>query len=112
MNPHDHPGYVGTRALMLTLFGPSGTPPAWRVDAACAGEDTELFFTNDTTDQALSLCAGCPVIEQCRTDHTAWETRTRSRRFYAAGVVAGTTGSERNQTYYPRTNPTTRKEAA
>ncbi|SDP60805.1 WhiB family transcriptional regulator [Lentzea jiangxiensis] len=110
MNPYDHPGYVGIRALMLALFGPSGTPPAWRADAACTGEDAELFFTTDTTAQALDVCAGCPVIDQCRADHLEWESRTRSRRFYASGVVAGTTGSERNQTYYPRT--TTRKEVA
>ncbi|GGU29076.1 WhiB family transcriptional regulator [Lentzea flava] len=110
MNLHDHPGYVGTRTLMLALFGPSGTPPAWRADAACAGEDTELFFVPTTTAEALDVCAGCPVIAQCRADQVDWENRTRSRRFYASGVVGGTTGSERNQTYYPRT--TTRKEVA
>lgn len=109
MNPTDHPGYVGTRALMLALFGPSGIPPAWRADAACAGEDTERFFA-DATASALEVCAGCPVIGQCHADNAAWESKTRSRRFYASGVVGGTTGSERNQTYYPRT--TTRKEVA
>lgn len=110
MKPTDHPGYVGARALMLALFGPSGTPPAWRANAACAGEEAELFFASDTTTQALDVCAGCPVIAQCHADTTEWENRTRSRRFYASGVVGGTTGSERNQTYYPRT--TTRKEVA
>ncbi|MDX8146509.1 WhiB family transcriptional regulator [Lentzea sp. BCCO 10_0061] len=110
MNPTDHLGYVGTRALMLALFGPSGTPPAWRADAACAGKDTELFFTTNTTAHALDVCSDCPVIAQCRADHFEWESRTRSRRFYSSGVVAGTTGSERNQSYYPRT--TTRKEVA
>lgn len=101
MNVHGHPGYVGTRALMLALFGSSGQPPDWRTDAACAGEDTELFFDAARTDEALSICAGCPVRDLCRADNTAWENTTRSRRFYASGVVGGTTGSERNQTQRP-----------
>lgn len=109
MNPTDHPGYVGHRALMLALFGPSGQPPAWRAEAACAGEDTELFFTTDTTDAALSICADCPVLDLCRADNHTWESATRSRRFYASGVVGGQTASARNQTYYPRTS---RKEVA
>lgn len=102
MSPLDHPGYVGTRALMLALFGPSGQPAEWRADAACAGEDTELFFDTSTTGKALDLCAACPVLAQCRADIGDWESKTRSRRFYTSGVVGGTTGSNRNQTYYPR----------
>jgi hypothetical protein len=109
VNPLDHPGYVGTRALMLALFGPSGQPAEWRADAACAGDDTELFFTTCTTDAALDICVGCPVLAQCHADTADWESKTRSRRFYASGVVGGTTGSDRNQTYYPRT--TNRKAA-
>ncbi|GHH59816.1 WhiB family transcriptional regulator [Lentzea cavernae] len=104
MNPADHPGYVGTRALMLALFGPSGEPAEWRAEAACAGADTELFYDNGSTGEALDFCASCPVLVQCRADITDWESKTRSRRFYTSGVVGGTTGSNRNQTYYPRTN--------
>lgn len=104
MSPVDHPGYVGHRALMLALFGPSGQPPAWRVDAACADSDPGLFFDSDATAEALAVCARCPVLDQCRADHHTWESATRSRRFYASGVVGGQTASARNQTYYPRTN--------
>jgi WhiB family redox-sensing transcriptional regulator len=93
------PGY---RALMLLLFGRSGQPPAWRADAACAGKDPELFFDNNRTAEAKAVCQGCPVLAQCRADHLAWESQTRSRRFYAAGVVGGTTASQRNQIHYPR----------
>jgi WhiB family redox-sensing transcriptional regulator len=105
MNPAtDEASYPGYRALMLLLFGPSGRPPAWRADAACADSDPELFFDSDRVDQGKAVCAGCPVLAQCRADHLAWESQSRSRRFYAAGVVGGTSGSERNQTHYPRQN--------
>jgi WhiB family redox-sensing transcriptional regulator len=87
---------------MLLLFGPSGRPPAWRADAACADSDPELFFDPDRVDQAKAICAACPVLTRCRTDQLAWESQSRSRRFYAAGVVGGLSGSERNQTHYPR----------
>jgi WhiB family redox-sensing transcriptional regulator len=87
---------------MLLLFGPSGRPPAWRADAACADSDPELFFDNERTAEAVAVCAGCPVRELCRTDQLAWESQTRSRRFYAAGVAGGTSASHRNQTHYPR----------
>lgn len=112
MNPTDHPGYVGHRALMLALFGPSGRPPAWRADAACADQDTETFFTSATTADALAVCAGCPVLDRCRADNHAWESATRSRRFYASGVVGGQTASTRNQTYYPRNREQSRKDVA
>lgn len=104
MNPTDHPGYTGHRALMLALFGPSGRPPAWRADAACADADPGLFFDSDATTDALAVCDGCPVLDRCRADNHAWESATRSRRFYASGVVGGQTASARNRTYYPRTN--------
>nr|WP_199439647.1 WhiB family transcriptional regulator [Umezawaea beigongshangensis] len=87
---------------MALLFGLSGQPPAWRADAACADTDPELFFDSQHTADALAVCAGCPVLDLCRADHTTWESATRSRRFYASGVVGGTTASSRNQTYYPR----------
>jgi WhiB family redox-sensing transcriptional regulator len=101
MNARDHASHPGYRALMLLLFGPSGQPPAWRADAACAGEDPELFFDSDHVEEAKAVCTGCPVLVQCRADHLAWESTTRSRRFYTAGVVGGT-ASQRNQSHYPR----------
>ncbi|MBY8851193.1 WhiB family transcriptional regulator [Saccharothrix longispora] len=103
MNHTDHPGYTGHRALMLALFGPSGRPAEWRADAACADSAPGLFFDSGSTAAALEVCAGCPVLDACRADNTAWESVTRSRRFYASGVVGGQTASARNQTYYPRT---------
>lgn len=44
----------------------------WRQDAACIGEDPELFFPVGTTGPALeqverakAVCRRCPVIDQC-----------------------------------------------
>jgi Transcription factor WhiB len=102
VNTDRNGSYVGHQALMLALFGRSGQPPAWRADAVCAGEDTEVFFDPTRTEQARTLCAGCPVQTECRTDQLGWEQQTRSRRYYAAGTFGDLTGSQRNQLHYPR----------
>lgn len=56
-----HPYTGGTRA-----------PMEWLRNAACAGEDPELFFPVGTRGPALreiaaakSVCARCPVSTQC-----------------------------------------------
>lgn len=103
-----HPGY---RALMLVLFGRSGQPPAWRADASCAGQDTETFFDPRRIGQAKDVCAGCPVIAQCRADQLSWERGGQAfRRYYASGTVAGLSGSERRRIHYP--NPSDQKDVA
>lgn len=47
----------------------------WQARAACAGEDTELFYpvgrheTNDPVwDEPRSICLGCPVRNECVND--------------------------------------------
>ena len=38
----------------------------WQEQARCAGADPSLFFPSDEeNEQALQLCRGCPVQEQC-----------------------------------------------
>ncbi len=44
----------------------------WRQNAACIGEDPELFFPVGTTgpaigqvEKAKAVCRGCDVIDQC-----------------------------------------------
>jgi hypothetical protein len=93
--------YPGYRALMLALFGRSGRPPAWRARAACQDSDPELFDDPDRTDNALAICATCPVRTQCRTDQLAWERQSASRRYHPSGVVGGLTGTERHRIHYP-----------
>ena len=42
---------------------------AWRDNARCVGMATEIFFPESLTearfDKALSICASCPVKDQC-----------------------------------------------
>jgi WhiB family redox-sensing transcriptional regulator len=42
--------------------------PAWHAEAACRGQDPNLFFPGrgpTTLDRARALCAVCPVISEC-----------------------------------------------
>ena len=45
------------------------TGQEWRADAACVGYNPEWWYPDDgddeTRDQALRICAGCPVRKQC-----------------------------------------------
>ncbi len=54
--------------------------------AACRDADPELFFTDGRTEQAKSVCVGCPDADPC----LAYALRTR-----AAGVWGGTDEAER-----------------
>jgi len=48
-------------------------PKPWVVQAACRGLDPEIFFPErgDTfgTRKAKAICAGCPVMLECREEH-------------------------------------------
>lgn len=39
----------------------------WRLQAACRGKPTDMFFParGDNIAEALAVCAGCPVILEC-----------------------------------------------
>ena len=45
--------------------------PNWREDASCRGYDGAVFFPDDGDtagiNYARSICAGCPVMEDCLT---------------------------------------------
>lgn len=80
----------------------------WRTDAACRGEDPELFFPVGTSGPALTqvaeaktICARCPVAGDCLDwalvtgqDHGVWggldEDERRALRRRHAGVGATT----------------------
>ena len=63
---------------------------SWREQAACAGHDTpDIFFEEDVVaqQQAMRLCAVCPVREQClefalrhKQDDGIWGGMTGQRR--------------------------------
>ncbi|MFF2113910.1 WhiB family transcriptional regulator [Rhodococcus koreensis] len=53
----------------LTLPAPRAEEWEWQVNAACRGEDSNLFFESGTSlveAQAKRICSECPVLEQCR----------------------------------------------
>lgn len=41
--------------------------PAWHRDAACRGMDAKIFYPHsyESAKPALTVCADCPVREQC-----------------------------------------------
>ncbi|QBI19182.1 WhiB family transcriptional regulator [Egibacter rhizosphaerae] len=66
----------------------------WRQQAACIGEDPELFFPVGSTGPALeqverakAVCRRCPVIEEC----LEWALATNQD----AGVWGGMSEDER-----------------
>ena len=57
------------------LPGPNADLWDWQLDAACRGEDSDLFFhpegeRGDVREArqkaAKAICAGCPVLAECR----------------------------------------------
>lgn len=54
------------QALLWGLFAPTEAT-AWQYDALCAQTDPEAFFPEKggSTREAKSICAKCPVREQC-----------------------------------------------
>ncbi len=45
------------------------TVTGWRSNAACRGEDTDMFFPGrgewQRVQAAKAICAGCPVRDEC-----------------------------------------------
>jgi WhiB family redox-sensing transcriptional regulator len=65
------------------------TDVAWREEAACRDEDTDIFFplTDEDAGPALEICASCPVREEClefalitRQDDGVWGGLTETQR--------------------------------
>lgn len=53
-------------AQFTTKNRPPRRDTSWLNHAECVGVDPELFFDPARYDQALQVCAGCPVKQQCR----------------------------------------------
>lgn len=64
---------------------------AWQNDGLCVGRwDAYDFDTRQPTrEQAAALCAGCPVIQECREAARVNENETPAR--FRHGVLAGMT---------------------
>lgn len=82
----------------------------WMRDAACRDMDTNLFFPMRKsrsdydesiarqTEYAKSVCAACPVIEQCR-DYILSEDLRYENDF---GIWGGMTPEERHKEHFER----------
>lgn len=51
----------------LTYYDRSGLPSDWAKEASCRGTETNLFYPErgENTREAVAICAGCLVVEQC-----------------------------------------------
>lgn len=79
------------------LPGPTAALWEWQFQGACRGLDPDLFFhpegergrrRRDRVAFARSICASCPVVEECR--HHAMEVQE------PYGVWGGLSEEERN----------------
>lgn len=60
------------------------TNETWRLQAACYGQDPEIFFpigVNDVNEHAIQICQSCPVRLDC-LDHAI-------KNNYAVGIWGG-----------------------
>ena len=65
----------------------------WWDHAACRGVDLGIFYSPDSTGQALAICARCAVRDQCLADALSHEARSP----YAFGISGGLTARERRK---------------
>lgn len=51
----------------LSFYDQSGLNPNWKDQANCKGLNPDLFHVGrgESTKEAIAVCAGCIVIEQC-----------------------------------------------
>lgn len=88
---------------LRAIANPSAVPDTiarpldWQARAACRDADPDLFFPetggpDNGTNEALAICATCPVIAQCR----AYADRVEARYGQSPhGVWGGSTADER-----------------
>ena len=78
-----------------SMTGPEPASEDWRNAAACLEVDPDLFHPVGTTGPALlqivqakAVCAGCPVLDECRR----WALDSREPH----GIFGGLTADERD----------------
>lgn len=85
--------YQHERGMRRSDGAPSAGPGVWRLEAACRGRDTSLWFSRNVRDQAAAkaVCARCPVVAECgdagRSEQGIWGGRVRRapRRLFDDG---------------------------
>lgn len=86
-----------------------GRPGEWTQDAACRGEDPELFFDDTAKRYAKQVCLLCPVLADCRE----WILSVERGRSYRLrfGIFAGLTRMERVRLDRTAPQPTAKEQA-
>lgn len=90
---------VLTWARLAHASLPPGTRPlGWMEEAACRGLDPELFFpdrdgSKTRIAQAKAICAGCPVLFDCRAHGERVEAELARGDWH--GVFGGETVDDR-----------------
>ncbi|TFD74705.1 WhiB family transcriptional regulator [Cryobacterium fucosi] len=59
----------------------------WEADAACVGQDPDVFFTGSDEKAAVAVCASCPVRAECLA--------LALRKGFEFGVFGGYTATQR-----------------
>ncbi len=79
---------VGEAGELLDLLA----RPSWHAEAACREAAPSVFFPEPGSSAwlAKSICARCPVLDQCRT----WAL---AQGYGLVGVWGGTTARERHR---------------
>lgn len=74
----------------MTVETSTSTSSSWRTDAACAGQSTDWWFSDDGFERAVavSICRTCPVKTECLTEAFAEETGWVPRYGVRGGVTA------------------------
>ncbi|MFE2419159.1 WhiB family transcriptional regulator [Streptomyces hokutonensis] len=67
---------------------------AWEARAACRHQDAELWFSRRSSSRAVSICAACPVLAQCRA--AVLKREKGLPKCHRDGVIAGLTGAQRH----------------
>jgi WhiB family redox-sensing transcriptional regulator len=103
--PNRGPSIVAVRQGFEATFG-AYVPPDWTLDAECTrpGTDPALFYPSKGGSQidrkALSICAACPVREECLEDAIAYESGkvgAEEIRPEAYGVRGGMVAKDRRR---------------
>ncbi|MGI5196539.1 WhiB family transcriptional regulator [Streptomyces sp. CA-288835] len=74
----------------------------WKLQAACRGMDTEIFFSDKPKSRrkAQETCASCPVSEACLAAVLRAEEGTGAH--LRDGIFAGLNGRQRHAIAVPR----------
>ena len=66
---------MSTTAVLTEAMLLDADERPWAAYASCRETDPDLFFPgpDETTDEAVQICRGCAVLEECRD----WALSTR-----------------------------------